>query len=263
MNEFTQLLESELLNEDTKKALGEAIESFKVEAIAEAKNELEVEYAKKLLAEKETIAKSMYALINEAVTAEVTELKEDIAHYKDIEPKYAEKLEEFKTEYSAKLSESFGALVESTVKGEMVELKEDLMESKKNNFGMVIFEAFKESFEKLGITEDMGALKAKLEESEKNLNESVDRIAQFERDKVMEGLLANLSGSKREVMKTLLESVDTDKLADRYNETIEKVLEDASAKTDADDEVIVENETVTVDKESDDAEIARLRQLIK
>ena len=261
MNEFKTLLESELLNEDTKKALGEAIESFKIEAVNEAKNELEVGYAKKLLAEKEEIAKSMYALINEAVTSEITELKDDIAHYKDIEPKYAQMLEDFKVKYAETLSESFGELVESTVVGEMKELKEDLMESKKNNFGMTIFESFKETFEKLGITEDMGALQAKLEVAETALKESVDSVAGFERKEVMDGLLSNLSGGKRDVMKTILESVDTNKLADRYNETVEKVLEDAPVKDDKDEVVLTEEEVITKDKK--DIELDRLRKFIK
>ncbi len=76
MSAFKKLLESELLNDDTKVALEEAIKSFKEEAITEAKKDLEVDYAKKMLAEKQEIAAKMTALINEAVTQEIEELKD-------------------------------------------------------------------------------------------------------------------------------------------------------------------------------------------
>jgi hypothetical protein len=265
MTQFKTLLESELLNDETKSALKEAIESFKAEAITEAKNELEVEYAKKLLAEKEDIAKKMYALINEAVSDEISELKEDIAYYKDIEPKYAAKLEEFKVEYAQKLSESFEGLVENTVKAEITELHEDLMEAKINNFGMSLFEAFKTTYEKLGISDDMKTVIGKMETLKSELKESKDAVSKLEREQVMEGLLSNLNGGKREVMKTVLENVATDKLTERYEEVLDSVLSestDSKGNDESENETITESEEAGASEDSSD-ELSRLRRLIK
>jgi hypothetical protein len=260
MMSFKQLLESELLNDETKTSLQEAIETFKEEAINEARNSLEVEYAQKLLSEKEDLTKKMFALINESVTEEIEELKEDIKYYKDIEPKYAQKLNEFKEEYSKKLSESFETLVESQVKTEMVELKEDLMEAKSNNFGMKLYESFKETFEKLGVTEDAQAIKTQLDSVTVALSESKEQIAKMERKDVMESLLSNLSGKKREIMKTILENVDSNKLEDRYNETIDSVLGESSDNKAEDKEVLKESKDKKESKDSVDLE--RLRTLI-
>lgn len=260
MSAFKKLLESELLTDETKVALEEAVAAFKEESITEAKKELEVEYAKKMLAEKQDIAAKMTALINEAVEKEVTELKEDIQHYKTIEPTYAKKLEEFKVEYAKKLSESFEGLVESHVKEEIKELHEDLLEAKQNNFGMKLYESFKETFDKLGVSDDVKAIKDELEAAKASLSESKEEIAGLQRDKVMEGLLSNLSGSKREVMKTILESVDTDKLEARYGETIDSVLEESVKE---DNEVVIESEETSVSVNEDlNAEKARLKALI-
>lgn len=258
MSAFKKLLESELLTDDTKVALEEAISAFKEESISEAKKELEVDYAKKMLAEKQEITAKMTSLINEAVTQEIDELKEDIAHYKNIEPTYAKKLEEFKVEYAKKLSESFEALVESHVKEEISELHEDLLEAKQNNFGMKLYESYKSTFNKLGVSDDIQAIKDELEAAKTALNESTTEVADLKREKVLESLLSNLSGSKREVMKTILESVGTDNLDQRYKETIDSVLEE-SVK---DDNEVVIKETVNVDKDALEKEKARLKTLI-
>jgi len=258
MSAFKQLLESELLNDETKVALEEAINSFKEESITEAKGQLEVEYAKKMLAEKKDIAAKMTDLINEAVTQEIAELKEDIAHYKSIEPTYAKKLEEFKVEYAKKLSESFEGLVESHVKEEISELHDDLMEAKQNNFGMKLYESFKSTFDKLGVSEDMKSIQDKLEASVLALSESESAVTEFKREKVLEGLLSNLAGGKKDVMRTILESVDTDKLDQRYQETIDSVLEE-SIKEDNDNEVVI-NESDN--EKANAAELSRLKALI-
>jgi hypothetical protein len=264
MNQFETLLESELLNSETKAALTEAIESFKAEAITEAKKELEVDYAKKLLAEKEALAKNLYALINEAVSEEISELKEDIKYYKELEPKYAAKLEEFKKEYAAKLSEGFDALVESTVKAEITELREDLNEAKKNNFGMKLFEAFKTTIEKLGIGEDMKSLQESLDALKQEVTAKDATIAELERGKIMESLLSNLNGGKREVMKTILENVATEKLTERYEEVIDSVLtESKESKSDDPDSTQLTESEEGAAPASSGKDLDWYRQLIK
>jgi len=254
--EFKKLLESELLTEDTKNQLQEAIETFKEEAITEAKKELEVEFAQKLVVEKEELTKKLYDLINEAVSEEIGELKEDIEHYKTLEPDYAKKLEEFKEEYSKKMTEGFNELVESQVKVEVKELEADLMEAKQNYFGLELFEAFRETYKRHGVESDvlkeMDAMREELATVKSALKESNETIAKKEREEIMEGLLQNLSGTKREVMKTILESVETSKLESRYEETIEAVIKEKEEKEEVKDDL----------NEGHEAEIKRLRALI-
>ena len=260
--ELQKLLESDLLNEETKKELSEAIETIMEDAVATAKSELEAEYAKKFVAEKEELVKSLNELIAESVESEIKELIDDINHYKEIEPTYAAKLQEFKEEYAKKLNESFAGLVESAVQDEMAELKDDLMESKNNHFGMQIFESFKETFEKLGISEDMKSLKEAHEKLEAELTESKQTISTMVRESKMGELLGNLSGSKREVMKTILENVETDKLESRYNETIDSVLEESvDHKEEKADDVDTLTESVDKEEVSSDFDADRLREL--
>lgn len=258
MSAFKELLESELLNDDTKVALKEAVESFKEEAITEARSSLEVEYAKKMLAEKQEIAAKMTDLINEAVTQEIAELVEDINHYKDIEPTYAKKLEEFKVTYAKTLSESFEGLIEAHVKDEISELHEDLMEAKQNNFGIKIYESFKSTFDKLGVSDDIQAIKSELESAKSALSESTGEVESLKHEKVLEGLLSSLTGGKKEVMKTILESVSTDKLDERYKETIGSVLEE-SVTPDNKPEVVIKE---SVDDAGHVEDMARLKSLI-
>jgi len=252
--ELKELLESDLLNDETKTQLSSAIEAVKTDAIEEAKKALEVEYAVKLTEGKEKIESSLTDLLKESVASEVAELKDDIEKYRNLEVEYAQKLQEFKEEYAAKLEESFTGLVTESVKAEMGELREDLVESKKQNFGQRLFEAFASEFEEFGIGEDVKSLRTRLSKLAVELEESKKTVDELNREKVMESVLSSLTGSKREVMKTILENVSTDLLEERYNETIASVLEEKKEET-KEKKPLVEGDTSA-------EEIARLKKLI-
>lgn len=259
MNELKTLLESELLSDDVKKELAEAVEQYRTQLVEETKKGLEVEFAKKLTREKKSIAEKVMEHVSEIVAEEIKELKEDLAHYKDLEVTYAKKLEEFKTSYAEKLEEGFKELVESHVKEEIEELRDDLIEAKKHNFGKKLFEAFAAEFEEFGIGDDVKELRAKLEESAKAIEESQATINEMKREKVIGELLSNLSGSKKEVMKTILEGVETDKLSERYEETIKSVLSDEDGKGQEEEKKVVLESKDTGSKIS---EHDRIRALI-
>lgn len=250
--ELKALLESELLNDETRKALTEAIETMKEKAVEEATASLEVKYAEKLTEEKKRINEGLGKVITESVSSEISELKEDVERYRKLEVEYANRLEEFKQEFKTKLEEGINDVIETQVKSEMDELKEDLQESKKHNMGKRIFESFKEEFESFGFSEDMLSVKEKLDEVSGKLEESENELMQMKRDKKVDELLEDLTGRKREVMKTILENVSYDKLEDRYNQTIDSVLEESTGK-DKDNTVKEgdEPETKTVLTESD------------
>lgn len=251
MKELKAILESELLNEETKTALTEAVANLK-EA---AKKEVEVEYAQKLVAKSQEMAELLPKMVEEAVAQEVEGLKDDIEKYKRLEVSYAEKLAEFKENYAVKMSKKLRSLVEGTVKDEVTELKDDLMEVKKIRIGKRVFEALKQEMAEFGITESEQELKNALDAANAKLEESAAEVDKLTREKTLEGLLSKLTGSKREVMKSILESVDTDKLVTRYEESIEQVLESSKKSEEhKDDPKKVVNEGLS-DKELDELRI--------
>jgi hypothetical protein len=223
MKELKAILESELLNDETKAALTEAVANLK-EA---ARKEVEVEYANKLVAKSQEMAELLPKLVEEAVAQEIEGLKDDIEKYKRLEVSYAEKLAEFKENYAIKMSKKLRSLVEGTVKDEVSELKDDLMEVKQIRIGKRIFEALKQEMAEFGITETEKELKDALVAANAKLEESTTEILELKREKIVEGLLNKLTGSKREVMKSILEGVATEKLETRFDESIEQVLEGA------------------------------------
>lgn len=276
MKELKKLLESELLSEEVKAELKKAVEALKTRLQEDVKADLETEYAKKFVTAKERLAEKMTTLIKEQVSEEIGELKEDIQHYKGLDITYATKLEDFKKEYSEKLSESFHSTVREQVSNELDELREDLLEVKQNKFGQKIFETFSEEFKMFGISVDEKALKEELERTKEFLTESEKAVADMKRETIMKGLLDNLSGTSREIMKTILENVETDKLQTRYDEAIDDVLKDKVKKDDDDEEDVDEEEgedgkkkkkdkdgkTIKVNDDKEEDEVAeRLRKL--
>lgn len=230
MNELKKLLESDLLNDENKAAIKEEIDKRIEEAKEEAKKNLEVEYAQKLTEDKALFNTRLVEMVNETVESEIKELVEDIDYFRNLEVEYAQKLDEFKKEYAKSLNESFGSAVEERITDELEELNNDLMEAKKAYFGKRIFEAFAEEMKEFGITEDVKELQNKLNESKKKADEATKAYETLRRTTSMNSLLENLSGSKKEVMRTILENVSTDRLEDRYNEVIDSVLNEEKNK---------------------------------
>lgn len=273
MKELQKLLESELLSEEVKAELKKAFDSLKDRLHEDVKAEIEVDYAKKFVKAKEKLAEKMTTLIKEQVSEEIVGLKEDIQHYKGLEVTFATKLDEFKKEYAKTLSEAFTISIKEQVTVELDELREDLLEVKQNKLGKKIFEAYKDEFKTFGITDDAKALKEELETTQKSLEESEKAVGTMKREQTMKGLLDNLTGSSQEIMKTILETVETDKLTTRYDEAIDAVLkdkkDDADEDEDADEEVDKdgkkkkkETKTVKVGEDEEEDEAAdRLRKL--
>jgi hypothetical protein len=264
--QFKALLENELLSEDVRKELAEAVEAYKAQLVEDTRKSLEVEFATKFQNDKSEITNKLIALVNEQVAAEMKELKEDIETYRNLEVTYATKLEEFKQEYADKLSEGFETLVKTQVTEEMKELRQDLLEAKKHNFGQKIFEAFKSEFETFGIGPDVVELQNSIDKLQAELTESKTVVSSMEREKVLNGLLSNLSGTKREIMKTILENVATDKLEARYNEAVPSILAEAEDKTKEEEtktQMVTEGDKTVITSNGKNPELERIRNLIR
>ena len=159
-------------------------------------------------------------------------------------------LETLKSKFVAESAKKMSNAVSTHLKGELSQLKEDIKVARENNFGRRIFEAYASEFGATHLNEKqevrklhdtIAAKDAKLSEAikfaekAKVLVESKEREIRMikesnERANAMEELLAPLNEEKREVMKNLLESVQTKRLASAFEKYLPAVLEDRSAK---------------------------------
>lgn len=160
--------------------------------------DLEVEYAEKLVEEKETLA---------------TQLSEELDQLVD-------KLDAF---LEVRLDEEFS------------ELKEDISEVKKLEFGRRIFEAMESEFRKHRVS-DTSKLESDLAEAKEQLDDAKRRLGSMQRERVaearnskMEELLSPLSGNAKEQMKIILSNVATEKLDEAYKVYLTRVLKESTA----------------------------------
>jgi hypothetical protein len=192
--------------------------------------DLEVEYAEKLVEEKDILAAK--------VSEEIDQLVDKLDAYLDY-----------------------------TLKGELDELKEDIEHVKKLEFGRHIFEAMENEFKKhrasdLGTQErELAEAKDALEDASKLIDKmKKERLAE-ERATKMDELLSPLSGNAHAQMKIILSNIATEKLDEAYKVYLSRVLKEAvvtPAKTAAIPEVIVESaatQKVVTGNEADVVEV--------
>ena len=169
----------------------------------------------------------------------------------------------FVTESAQKMSQS----VSRHLKAELSQLQEDIKVARENNFGRRIFEAYASEFgathlnEKAEVRKLYNALSRKdqqlaeaikLAQRAKVVVESKEREIRIikesnERDSTMEMLLAPLNKEKQDVMRNLLESVQTTRLKNAFEKYLPAVLEDRSVKA---TKVITENVSVATGDKS-------------
>lgn len=174
-------------------------------------------------------------------------------------------LETLKQKFIAESAKKVSKVVSEHLKGELSQLKEDIKIARENNFGRKLYEAFASEFSVTHLNEKaetrkvlkvlesknraLAETQAKLEQTAK-LVESKDREVRIikesaQRNKVMNELLAPLNEEKKQVMKTLLESVQTAKLQNAFDKYLPAVLNNGStqaapAKRALNESVIVE-----------------------
>ena len=176
------------------------------------------------------------------------------------------KLEGLKARFVKESADKMSQAVSRHLKAELTQLQEDIKVARENNFGRRIFEAYASEFgathlnEKAEVRKLYSALSRKdqqlaeaikLTQKAKVVVESKERELRMikesnERDSTMEMLLSPLNREKRDVMRNLLESVQTSRLKNAFEKYLPAVLEDRSVKA---SKVITENvSSVTGDK---------------
>ena len=187
----------------------------------------------------------------------------------------------FVSESAAKLSRS----VAGHLKAEMNQLHEDIKVARENNFGRRIFEAYAAEFGSTYLNENAEIRKlsrvvahknqqleeaTRVVEANQRLVESKEKEIRIikestQRESTMEELLAPLNEEKQEVMRNLLESVQTSRLKGAFEKYLPAVLNDASSKN---RKVIAESvrevtgdKTVKAAKEEDRSNVIDIKRL--
>jgi len=254
-----QNLKKELaeLHEDRKAVAGnvEKLESFIVDALAKEIAEFHTD--------KKDLAETKVKLVRESKA----------------------KFEQIKKDFVARSAKIIEETVAKGLRSEMTQLREDIEAARRNDFGRRIFESFASEYAASHLNEKSETAKllkvvavkeAELEEAAKvvadtqslveNRNRELRIIKESsQRKEVMSELLGPLTGDKREVMSSLLESVHTEKLRTAFDKYISSVMNGATPAK----KVLSEGKEITGDKaqaqqfssEEKTAEIFDIRRL--
>ena len=176
------------------------------------------------------------------------------------------KLEQLKARFVKESAEKMTRAVSRHLKAELTQLHEDVKVARENNFGRRIFEAYAAEFGATHLNEkaEVKKLYALLTNKDRQLAEAIELTEKAKvlierkerevrmikesnaRQTAMDELLSPLNQEKADVMRNLLESVQTGRLKNAFEKYLPAVLEDRSAKA---RKVIAEQVTaVTGDK---------------
>ena len=267
MKEMLQkLLEAEILTPETQAELLEAFES----QLAEAKEAVEAEVAadvraeltEAFVAEKERLVEAVDAKLSEMFEREVSELKEDFENFRDLEAEYAEKIVEAKAAMADELQgdmvqlvEKLDTFMEIKLNEEIEELREDISQARKQEFGRRIFEAVSAEYMSQFHNEEesevnFSDMEARLEQTQVALEEAEQKHAALERIIKLDKILAPLSGSQREVMEQVLQTVATKKLEEGFKTFLPRIIRETKESEKEDDTVLSESAEVNESKDT-------------
>jgi hypothetical protein len=182
---------------------------------------------------------------------EFTQDKKDLAEAKVKIVKEARvRFDDIKTQFIKRSAKVVESTVTKKLTSEIKQLKEDIDSARTNAFGRRLFEAFAQEYsasymneksettkllkviekKDLELTEAKQALDKKqsiVESTERSLRVQKDLA---ERKAIMSEMLAPLGADKRELMRSLLESVQTSKLATAFDKYLPAVMEGEKRK---------------------------------
>jgi hypothetical protein len=189
-----------------------------------------------------------------ALAKEITEFSKDKRDVVETKVRLVrearDQLQSLKTRFVKESGAKMSQAVSRHLKAELTQLQEDIRVARENNFGRRIFEAYAAEFGATHLNEKAEVRKLhsmiahkdrrlaeaiKLSEKAKVLVENKERELRMiresnERQSTMDELLRPLNREKQEVMRNLLESVQTNRLKSAFEKYLPAVLEDRSAK---------------------------------
>jgi len=178
------------------------------------------------------------------------------------------KFEDIKTKFISQGAKMVENVVSKKLTSEISQLKEDIESAKNNDFGRRIYEAFAQEYSNSYLNEksETSKLLKIIQKKDKELSEAQKALSEkqtiveskereirvtkdlMERKQSMSELLAPLGADKRELMHTLLESVQTKDLAKAYEKYLPTVMEGERSKV-AKKTTLVESTEVTGNRE--------------
>ena len=190
-----------------------------------------------------------------ALAKEISEFaadKKDLAETKvKLVREAKSKFEEIKSSFIQQSAKVVENVVTNKLTSEIKQLKEDIDSARTNDFGRRIYEAFAQEYSSSYLNEKSETSKLlkiidkkeqELAEAKQSLTEKVTIVESKEREiriqkdlmerkAVMAELLAPLGADKRELMKELLESVQTPKLSTAFDKYLPTVMEGEKKKS--------------------------------
>lgn len=177
-------------------------------------------------------------------------------------------LNALKSKFIAESAKRLNSNITKHLKGEIGQLKEDIKLARESQFGRRLFEAFAAEFSATHLNEkaETRKLLQKLSEREQQLSESIVTIKKAQklieskerevriikesnlREKTMTELLGTLNEEKAQVMRDLLESVQTPKLRTAFDKYLPAVLDTRQNKSGAEKKQMISESVVTGDK---------------
>ena len=199
------LFEGGSLSTETQKAIEESFnaamavkEAALTEAFKQKEMQLEAEMASKVV-----------ELVESAVADEMNDLVDEIKHARTLEIQYAEKLQAFKESYDESQQEHAKTIIAETIAEELMAIQEEVEMVKKYQFVMSMFESFKDSYAKLFGGADISIVD--------RLSEAEAELETLRKEKKLNEILESVSGEKRAVVATILESVPVHKMDEKFN----------------------------------------------
>ena len=253
INEFHE--EKKAINEDRVKAKLKLKESatkfnnFMVTKLAEEIKELRTD--RKIQLENQD---KLQKFIVHALAKEIKEFAQDrqavVEQRVKLVAEGRKQLTALKSKFIAESSKRVGATVATHLKGELSQLKEDIKTARENSFGRKIFETFAGEFSTTYLNDKAETRKIVnvLNDKEQELAESMVKLAKAnqiieskerevniikestQREKELVKLTASLNNEKAQVMRSLLESVQSDKLKNAFDKYLPAVLNEGSEK---------------------------------
>jgi hypothetical protein len=270
------VLNSEILSEETKAQLTEHVQTLEKTLRESIEAEVRVELAEKWVQERDSLAAKMETFVSESLQQELTELRDDIKNFRDLEEEFEQKMiersqlmaEEVVAE-KHRLQEALEAEIETLVDKideflelrlteELSELAEDIQEVKDIRFGAEIFETFAGQFmrshlSKSGVIKELEEAKAQVVALSTKLEETTKHQDVLVRESKVNELLSNLTGSKREQMAILLKGVATERLDETYKQFVVRIVKEepvvnaiVESKTEATQTVIKTGDSVVI-----------------
>ena len=247
--EKAQLAEDRVKFQGKMKESAQKFNGFMTHKLAEEISELRKD--RKMHAEG---LQKLEGFVVEALAREIMEFAQDkkdvVATKVRLVKEAREQLEGLKARFVKESANKMSQAVSRHLKAELTQLQEDIKVARENNFGRRIFEAYAAEFGATHLNEkaEVKKLYAMLSQKDQKLAEAIELTEKAKvlvenkerelrvikesnaRADLMQELLAPLNEEKAEVMRNLLESVQTTRLKSAFEKYLPAVLENRSAK---------------------------------